>query len=244
MAGIFDYAIAYVESLATFEPLAVPARSSGVKGLAIKLHDSDGNPEATRNRDYLKVHGPTLRGSGYSLGAWVCPRYKPGQAALATSALYKELCLSFVIFETEWEYRPGANPAGIDVDDLLRPWRAIRPKAWTGFALEGTPSPEFNHAAVQADPFAVLCPENYWRSGEQYDVRRCFAAAVGLGWSLDRVKPTLSGVEGHAFDESLVRCYSALDIWEGGQGVLLWRGDMLRAEDYALFARADTLALR
>jgi hypothetical protein len=226
-----------VETLGNFQPTT--ARAAGVKGLAIKLYDATGNPYAEENYTRL-VNGDAdnLRSLGFSLGAWACPRYAPEETADDVSAIYRLLRLSFAIFETEWEYKTDGGK--VDVARLVTAWRALRPKAYTGFAVEGGPPTTFNHAVAIADPNSYLCPENYWLQNSAYDVRASLAQAAALGWPLERVKPTLTGVEGHDFGEALVRLMRAYE----GKGVLLWRGDMLTPAQYQLHAVADTIALR
>ena len=243
MPSIFEYQIAYVEDLSAFDSKRAAARAAGVKGLAIKLYDGDGNPLIGKNETYLRANGAALRAQGFSLGVWACPRNESVQnaASLISNAYAGK---SFCVMETEWLWK--SDGGGRDVADLLAAWRTVRPKAWTGFALEGGPSTAFNHTAVQADPYSVLCPENYWLQNAGYDVRACLERCVSLGWDLSRVKPTLTGVEGHSMAEAIIRCQRVQNSFENHvtQGVLLWRGDMLSDEDYRLIGLADNLALR
>jgi hypothetical protein len=94
----------------------------------------------------------------------------------------------------------------------------------------------------------VLCPENYWLQNAGYDVRACFDRCKTLNWDMNRVKPTLTGVEGHTMSEAIIRRYRAPLYRDTGlwpiPGILLWRGDMLAAEDYRLVRIADDLSLR
>lgn len=190
---------------------------------------------------------------GYSLGVWSCPRLEPEASARAVSALYVKLSLSFCIFETEWEYKTDGG--GIDVARVLSEWRKTRPRAYTGFAVEGNAPDTFNHAAVQADGYSFLCPENYWGINGSYDVRACLERCVELDWELWRVKPTLTGVGNrggdsldagnrHTIGEALLR-YMRVAIDEPDVlGALVWRGDMMDTEDYRILGLADTISLR
>jgi len=244
MSSIFEYGIGYVEDLSAFNAVAGPARAAGLKGLAVKLQDSNGNPFCESNAAWLEARASELRGQGFSLGVWSCPRSTPVAAAKAVSALYKRFSLSFCVFETEWEYKTDGGM--VDVATLVAAWRKLRPKAYTGFATTGEPPTTFNHAAVIADRHSFLCPENYWLQSSAYDVRRSLAQADRLGWPPERVKPTLTGVEGHDLSEALVRMYRAGRGCGHGWnlGYLLWRADMLTPAQYEALGVADTLALR
>ena len=242
MSTIFQYPIAYVEQLSNFESKRSAACAAGIKGLAIKVFDAGENPAAVENRQRLMTgEGAVLRSLGFVLGAWACPRTAPTSSAGALSRIYANLSLSFVVWETEWEYK--SDGGGLDVAVLIKAWRALRPKAYTGFAVEGGPPTTFNHAAVQADPNSFLCPENYWLQHGSYDQRASLTRCLQLGWTLDRVKPTLTGVEGHSMSEAIIRAYRAEMSVLPTQGYLVWRGDMLGAEDYRLLGLATGLAL-
>lgn len=237
---VFDFAIAYVESLDAFRSLEDIARAAGVKGVMVKLQDSGGNPVCAANLSALTNGGKArLQAKGFSVGLWSCPRYAPEQAAADCSQIYAAYGLGGVIFETEYEYKTDGG--GIDVARLLHPWRAARPKAFTACATEGGPPTTFNHAAAIATG-CYLLPENYWRINGAYDVRASLTRCKALGWPKERVKPTLTGVEGHAMGEAIIRAYRARELWTAGAA--LWRGDMLTADDFRLLGLADTLARR
>jgi hypothetical protein len=237
---VFDFSIAYVESLDSFRGLEDIARQAGVKGVMVKLQDSGGNPVILPNISALRNGGMArLRQKGFSVGLWSCPRLAPEAAAQECSEIYGALGLGGVIFETEWEYK--SDGGGIDVSRLLNPWRVARPKAFTACATEGGPPTTFNHAAAIATGCHLL-PENYWRLNGNYDVRPSLERCKALGWPRERVHPTLTGVEGHAMSEAIIRAYRARGLW--ANGVALWRGDMLSADDYRLLGLADTLVRR
>jgi len=233
VAEVFEHVVGYVESLAAFRSVELDARAAGVRGLAIKLWDVGDNPVIPDNLARLRSGGVArLRSLGFVPGPWACPRGEPERCAGEVSALYGELQLSFVVFETEWEYKTDGG--GIPVSRLLTPWRELRPKAYTAVATEGMVPETFDHAAAIAAGCRYL-PESYWRLGGRYDPRAELIAAAALGWPKARVHPTLSGVEGHDFAEALIRCYRARQAGFT-RGVALWRADMLTSEDYRLLS--------
>lgn len=238
--GVFEYQVAYVESLDAFEPVLADARRAGVLGLAVKLYEASGSPFADDNRRRLLEQGDRYRGAGFKLGLWGCPRFAPEEAAAACSSLYRELRLAFAVFETEWEYKTDGG--GVDVERLLAPWRRLRPFAYTACAVEGGPPTTFNHDSVQRHGVRLL-PENYWLYDAGYDTVSSFTRCRALGYDLRTVHPTLTGVEGHGMAESIIRAYRARPAGFV-RGVALWRGDMLSAEDYRLVGLARDLALR
>lgn len=240
MPGIFEYRVAYVESLAAFEPLRSVARLAEVVGLAVKLHDAGGNPVAAQNYDYIKAHNSSLRGQGFSLGAWSCPRTEPEGSAAAVSTIVGQLGLSFTVFETEWEYKTDGG--GIDVKRLLTPWRSVRPLMYTGVAVEGGPPTTFNHAAaIKAN--TRLLPETYYQPPYNYDARAAFRRALSLGWNAKRIHPAASGVENADLCNSLIRLYRARSAGYT-RGYMIWRGDMLSAAQYEQLGLADDLAAK
>jgi hypothetical protein len=240
--GIFEYAVAYVEDLSAF-PADLARGLAGVKGVAVKLHDAEGNPHADDNLAELRAgERRRLHEQGFSVGLWSCPRFAPELAAADCSRLYAELGLSFAVFETEWHYKTDGG--GVDVARLLGPWRERRPRAFTGLAVEGNPE-TFNHAAAIRADCRLLC-ETYWLApagDPAYDARACFERARSFGWDLARVHPTLIGVDRHDMGEAIVRAYRARTAGFV-RGVMLWRGDMLTARDYRLVGLADDLARR
>lgn len=246
--SIFSFPIAYVESLEAFESVEAVARDVGrVKGLAIKLHEANGdNPFTDQNRRVLeRGAAKRLRGRGYVLGAWSCPRTEPEKSAEAMSALYGALGLSFAIFETENEYKTDGGK--IDVARLWRRWRELRPRAYTGAAVLGNMPTTYNYAAGAGDIHYLA--ENYYNQNGAFDFRTTLARAVELGIPLERVHPTITGVEwNQTTAESLIRAYSATLTAPGASeriaGFAIWRGDSLTFSDYRLIGLAGGLALR
>lgn len=233
MSDIFEHAVAYVANAGNFMPLAAAARASGVTGLALKLWDTGDDPDVTANQAMLA--GPDaarLHGLGFKLGGWACPRTQPGRCASELSVLYGKYGLSFVVFECEAEYKTDGG--GVDVATLLSPWRRMRPLAYTGIATEGMVPATFNHHAAIAARCRYL-PESYYRVDGRYDASAELRQAVALGWPVSWVHPTLSGVEGHTIAESMLRAYRARSSGFT-HGVAVWRGDMLRLEDYVTLA--------
>jgi hypothetical protein len=242
--NIFERKLAFVEYLEVFESKMEAARAAGVHGLAVKLYEANrDNPAVPGNlsRLYDAVYRRRLRDMGFSLGAWVCPRYKPEEAARGVSLLYGRFGLSFLAAELEYEYK--RNGGQVDAARFTSAWRALRPKAYSAVVSYGYPDAEMNWPALLAASFHYI-PESFWLVDGRNDPRACLDGCVDLGIPLERVHPLLSVIEGHTLAEGLIRAYEAfLSARPTNYGVGLYLGENASDEDYRLLRLADSLAL-
>jgi len=242
--NIFERKLAFIEYLSVFEGKMELARAAGVHGLAVKLYEANGdNPAVAENLSRLAdaTYRRRLHEMGFSLGAWICPRYKPVSAAREVSTLYGQLRLSFLVAELEYEYK--ANGGKVDAAAFTSEWRKLRPKAYSAVVTYGYPDAEMNWPAIVAAGFHYI-PECFWLVDPRFDPATCMQGCYRLQIPRERVHPLLSVLEGHTLAEGLIRAYEGQVGLTGFlYGVSAYLAENLSPEDWRLFGLADSLAL-